>query len=337
MQNNWLRRVMLDLERPEPHVESFFIKANDPKHDRAVWLRLTLFSDGKETYGEAWAIYTDPARGAPLVIKERWPVSRILADPERPGVGVGPCAIEEGRSYGLVHGQTHSLAWDLALDDEQPEYRHLPSERLYKSQLLSNKLVSPHPSAALRGRIEIWEAKQRRSDCERVDLGGWRGMQGHNWGKGYPDGYLWAHCNLFTEAQTGAYFEAIAARPKIAGILQPSLCLGRLVVGEQVYRFDTWASLGGRHKSEQSGLGWKFALSGPDGTLDGEVRADPKRAVALTYPSPGGAPLYCVNSKVADLTLTLTPKHGASRSLHSRHAALEIASRKAPADVALSA
>src|SRR5688572_23886134 len=132
LQNNWLRRVMLDLERPTPHAESFFLKANDPRHDRALWLRLTLTSDGRETFGEAWGIYLDNDNKSRITIKERWPVSRVLADPERPGVGIGPCALEEGRSYGLIQADTHSLSWDFGLVDEAPEYRHLPSERLYK-------------------------------------------------------------------------------------------------------------------------------------------------------------------------------------------------------------
>jgi hypothetical protein len=334
LQNNWLRRVMLDLERPTPHIESFFIKANDPKHDRSLWLRLSLFSDGKETQGEALAVLFDKERGKPIAARERWPVSRILADPERPGVGIGPCAIEEGHAYGVVQGETHALSWELGLDDEAPEYRHLPSERLYRSDLVSNKLVSPHPSATLRGRLELWEGRHRHAECVRIDLNGWRAMQGHHWGKRNAESWAWSHCNLFNEAPTGAFFEGLSARTRLAGILQPHVSLGRLVIGEQVYRFDTWSSLGSRNRSEVSPLAWKFALSGPDGTLDGEVRAHGDDAVSITRPASAG-PAPSVVSSRAELTLTLTPKHGPSRSLHSSKASLEMTPSGPVPEVAL--
>jgi hypothetical protein len=333
LQNNWLRRVMLDLEHPTPHVESFFIKANDPRHDRTLWLRLTLASDGRETFGEAWGIYFDRQENLRIAIKERWPVSRIFADPERAGVGIGPCSLEEGRSYGLVQGDSHSLSWDLSFTDEAPEFRHLPSERLYRTKLVTTKVVSPHPSATLSGRLELWHGKHRRADCVRIDLAGWRGMQGHHWGRRHADGYAWAHCNIFSESAEGAYFEAVSGRPKIGGILPANVSLGRLVIGDQTYRFDTWAGLGGRQSSDYGKLGWRFSLSGPDGSLTGEVQAKAADTVALEYSSPQEQPLYCLNSQLADLTLTLTPKHGASRSLHSGKATLELGQRDKPSDV----
>ncbi len=324
LRNHWLHRVMFDPRAPKPHVESFFVKANDPKKNRALWVRLTLLSDGKEHFGEAWAIVFDRDQGRYIAAKEKWPFSRVLIDPERPGIGIGPCAVEEGRSYGVVRGAEHTVSWELDLNDELPPYRHLPSEQLYKTPLVSFKMVSPHPSATLTGRCEIWENKSRHAEREVWKLDGWRGMQGHNWGKRHSSDYAWAHCNAFKEVGEAAFFEGFVGRAKVAGMMTPPVSMARLRVGDKEYRFDTWRNFSGG-KGEKQALRWRFELSGPDGRLHGELHTPPDEAVGLTYYNPKEPPVHIVNSKLARLELKLTPKEGPTMVLTSDRAALETA------------
>jgi len=319
---NWLHRPMLDPDRPRPHVESFFIKANDPKHDRALWVRMTLLCDGRETVGETWAVFFDRDRGRILAAKERWPANRIHVDPERAGLGVGPCNVDEGSSYGLVRGSGFSLAWRLALHDELPPYCALPFAGMYSSGLVSFKICTPHPSAELSGALEIWRGESR-ADCEVVDLSGWRGMLGHNWGKRHSPSYAWTHCNAFDEAPTGTFFEAFSARARVAGVLTPPVLLGRLVAFGQTYRFDTWRNLRSG-ETRHTPTSWRFQMSGPEGSLTAEVVGRREDTAGLTYSNPDGQPTQCLNSKLAELKLTLTPHTGASRMLHSHKAALEV-------------
>ncbi len=328
-----LHRVMFDVDHPRPHVESFFIKANDPRHPRAVWLRLTLFSTGGETHGDAWAILFDRAPQQPdgqehghLAAKERHPLNRIRIDPERAGIGMGPCTIEENHSYGSVQGNDFSISWDLTLEDEQPPYHPFPSERLYRSPLVGTKTVTPHPSAKVDGIIEVWHGKTRNATRRTIPVQGWRGMQGHNWGRRHSEAYAWAHCNAFDDAPLGTFFEAFSARARVGGLLTPPVVLGRVVLDGEQYRFDTWANFRGA-KTEHGPTHWSFTARGPNGTVRGKVVGRPEDTLGLTYDNPNAPPIYCLNTKLAELTLELTPKHGASRTLHSSRCALEVGTR----------
>jgi hypothetical protein len=326
LHHQWQRRVIFDPQSRSPHVESFFIKANDPRHDRAFWLRLTLTAIGAERYAETWAIFVDRHDKRRLVAKERHDLRRVNFDPERAGLGVGLCAIEDNHSHGVVKGDDFSVSWDFELDSLLPEYLPLPSAGLYKSRWLSSKTCTPNPSAALHGRLELWEAKKRHAGVEVINLEGWRGMQGHNWGKHHEDDYAWTHCNLFDDVEGPAFFEGMVARPSIAGLFSPQVLLGRLVVGGQTYRFDTWSSV--RHGVTQNGsTRWSFAMQGPDGKLKGEVEGTKADMLGVSYTQAGAAPIHCLNTKLAQMTLTLEPHDGAKRVLTSGKAAFEVGTR----------
>ncbi len=320
---DWTNRVMFDPERTKRHVESFFIKANDPKARRAVWLKLTVFAGPQDSFGEVWGIWFDATCGH-LAAKERFPITRVLVDPERPGIGIGESAIEERSSYGLVRGENMRLVWQLALHDELGAYRPFPAPWLYRSRLLSSKTTTPHPSARLEGHLELW----RGADREVIDLSSWRGMQGHNWGKRHAERYAWSHCNQFEGVQGPTFFEAFAAQVRVAGMLTPPLSLGRLVLDGQTYRFDTFKSLRPVVAEFQPGF-WRFVLRGPSGELAGRVESDPEHTLGLHYANPDGPVSYCLNSKLARLSLELRSRRGQTRKLVSERAALEVTQRDA--------
>jgi hypothetical protein len=323
LQTDWMNRVAFDPESGSPQVESFYLKANDPKHPRAIWIRLSLYGAGKDRYGETQAIYFDGAAGKNLVASERWPVGRVQIDPERAGVGIGESNIQEAASAGLVRGNDFALSWDLELEDDSPGYYPFPAEWLYRSRRVSSKIVTPHPSATVHlGALEVWHGLQRHVDHTRIDLAGWRAMQGHTWGSRLPERYAWAHCNTFKEAPAGSYFELYAGEVKLAGLLSPQALVGRLVLDREVYRFDTWRNLFGA-PGRYSPTDWAFELQGPDGTLKGKVTATVQNTVALKDSSPGAASRHCFNSKLARLSLELTPLDGPKRLLTSEHASYE--------------
>lgn len=325
----WYNRPVFDPSGRDHHVESFFFKANDPQRRRALWTKLTLFANGKESYGETWAILFDADSGRHRAAKNRWGLEEVNIDPARGGVAIGSCIAEEGagtaHTRGLVTADDFSLSWDLRLDDELGPYRHLPADWLYRSRITGYKLLSPHPCAAVSGRVEIWPGPAEGSERQMIAVDGWRGMQGHNWGRRHTERYAWSHCNLFEErAQAGeaSFFEGFWARARIAG-LPRAVSMGRLVIRGRAYRFDTWRNLrGGR--GEVTPTSWRFALDGPDGRLCGVVEGRPDDTVGLVYANPIGPPAHCLNTKIAELTLTLNPRQGEPITLHSDKAALEV-------------
>jgi hypothetical protein len=330
LNNDWINLPTFDPQRTREHVESFFVKANDPVHKRALWVRCTLFSGAAERYAEVWAIWFDPASGKPRAAKNRYPIEAITLDPERGGLGIADASVSDNLTEGAVRGDGFVISWRLALRDEQPGYAGLPARWLYR--LVASKLTTPHPSAAVNGEIEIWNGRGRGSSVEKITVENWRGMQGHNWGRRQAESYAWCHCNAFDE--TGAVFEAITGRNRMAGKLTPPLTVGRITTGGRTYRFDRFRTMRAP-LSEASPTRWRFELRGPDGRLTGTAQSRPDDVAGLVYPSPASAPAYCYNSKLATLDLELTAARGGVTRLHSERAALEILQPTRAADIPL--
>ena len=60
------------------------------------------------------------------------------------------------------------------------------------------------------------------SDGVTVEVDGWRGMQGHNWGTRHTELYAWGHCNDW-EGHDDLVLEGVTACVKVGRILAPPL------------------------------------------------------------------------------------------------------------------
>ena len=321
LQTDWMNRVAFRPDRLAPQSETFFLHAADPKRPRALWVRLNLFCDGKERYGDTQAVWF--GEDGVKIARERWPIQRVQIDPERAGVGMGESNIQDKTSTGLVRGPDFALSWDLSMRDECPGYRPLPAAWLYRSRMSSPAFCTPHPSARISGSMELWHGLARRAGVERIDLSAWRGMQGHRWGPQLPERAASVHCNSFTEAPKNVFFEAFSGSVKVGQLFNPQALMGRLWVDGQLYRFDTWKNLWGS-ASRFSPTGWAFELEGPQGKAKVTVTADPKRTAALTVPTAAGKVGHTFANRLAQLTVELTPLRGTPRTLHSDRAAFEV-------------
>jgi hypothetical protein len=324
-----LNRVAFAPGSEREHVESFFLKAVDPVHRRALWVRCTIFAGHAERYAETWAIWFD---GKPRAVKNRFPIDRIRIDSERSdGFGVGESFVGGPGSRGIVRADDLVIDWDLTLDDEAPPYAPLPWPRLYESRLVTAKSATPHPSARVRGRIEIWHGRGAFTPHETIAVRDWRGMQGHNWGKRNAVRWAWCHSNAF-EPGGPLWFEALTAVP--GGALPGSFTLGRLVYPDRIYRFDTLRSMRAA-ENHIAPASWRFQLRGPDGILRGEATSAREDIVGLTYANPGAASAYCYNSKLADLVLDVTDRNGKTFTSKSNRAALEVGQPERAGDIAV--
>ena len=69
--SNW-NAVRYDSQQPSAHVESYFLKAHDPKTPRALWLRASIIAPcvrPAHAIAEAWAIVCEQD-GSLTVVKE---------------------------------------------------------------------------------------------------------------------------------------------------------------------------------------------------------------------------------------------------------------------------
>lgn len=305
------------------HVESFFLKANDPDTDRALWLKLTIYSPlgGVPTVGEAWAVIFDGDEGH-VAAKETYPIADMSPGPGGVGLALKECSLDPGHTTGLVHTPDGAeLRWDLEYDATRSPLYLLPMEWMYTAPFPKFKTLTPTADSRFQGFIEVGD--------RRFEVTDWPGMQGHNWGRAHAERYAWAHCNVFDDpgdsSHEGAIFEGFSARIKLGPITTPFLTLVKLVHRGITYDFtDVMCWL--RASSQLDHTAWDFVCVKGRQRLIGSLWTTPDRMVGLTYRNPNGDITHCLNSKIAHCELRLM-EDGASRiRLRSTaKAALEVA------------
>jgi len=253
----------------------------------------------------------DAARGAPFMHKLT--SDRLLVpaggwievgNPEAQGAMFGP----DG-----AHGACGEADWSLHFDALQSELRHLPREWLYRAPLPRTKLTSPTPSAAFSG----WLHLKGRAD---IELDGWRGMIGHNWGAEHAERWIWLHGVGFDGAPD-AWLDVALGRVKVAGRLTPWVANGALSLDGRRVRL---GGLGARGLQVREGVdGCTLSLPGEGGaTLHVRASVPAGTAAGWRYGDPDGESGHdVVNCSIAGLELDLQPgsTDAASRSLRSAH------------------
>ena len=314
------------------HVESYFLKANDPATDRAFWLKFTFLSpDGKpeEALAETWAVVFDRRSGRHRAAKESRSLSgaRSSADPFR--VEIGESVLETGHTAGRIEAGGGPVRWDLRFTTTSSAHLPFPLPAMYEAPLPRFKVLSPYPDEVFDGWIAVGD--------DRIEVAGWPGMQGHNWGREHTWRYAWAHANVLGAPH--AFFEGMSARVKVGPVKTPWLSLATLAFDGRRVHFDDLAAFV-RTRTEVDrmprvagsgsapGWGWRFRFRSKAGTLAGEIAADRDEMVGLTYANPEGAPTNCLNSKTARLVLTFDEPGAAPRRFSSEHAALEIGTKR---------
>lgn len=323
--------VRHDPSAPRDHVESYFLKANCPDGDRAIWLKATILSRAREpggTVAEGWAVAFDRRSGARrhVAVKSTIPVSRAAFDRERLGVAWDEPAdrtrfeLTEGSARGSIARGAHRIAWDLRYRNDAPPLVLLPYTWMYTAPFPKSKLVTPVASAPFEGEIEV--------DGERWTLDGWPGMQGHNWGRGHADLYAWTHACGWDDAGEPLVLEAVSARVRTGPVLLPLLTTVAVRWRGVDYRFHRPIDLA-RAEAHIDGLSYRFRCASDLGRVEAEIVADPEDTVGLYYANPTGPLTHCLNSKLARVRLTFEPAGRPAVTRTSKVAALEIGTHEA--------
>jgi hypothetical protein len=310
--------VRLDLGRPgvRDHVESYFLKLNDPEGRQALWVKATLLarrSSPREVVAEAWAIAFDRAAGH-LAAKRTVLASEARFSPLGLDVSVGGLELREGRVVGEVSSGGVTFSLDLRYEPLLPALVPFPYPSMYTGPLPGSKLVSPCPDAVFDGTYRV--------NGREVSVSGWRGMQGHNWGKSHAYRYAWAHCNVF-DGEPDLVFEGLTGQVKVGPAIAPPLTV--LCVRHRGVRYD-WTRLRdiAASRGRTDGLRWAFEGASDIGRIEGELWGDPADFVGLRYDNPSGPTTHCLNSKIARARLRFTPGGRGPIVVESHAAALEI-------------
>jgi hypothetical protein len=322
-----LNAMRFDPKTTGGHVESWFMKAVAPENDRAIWIKETLYraeSEPQRPMAEGWAVAFDRRGGTSKVIGVK--TSLPFAEAERGKIGMtwkksegDRLAWSEGESAGAIATRDHALSWDLRYAGDSPPILPFPFEAMYTAAFPKQKLLSPVPDARVSGEVTV--------DGERWELGDWRGMQGHNWGRGHSDRYAWAHVNQWETAEPFV-LEGFSGQIKIGPFMTPLTTIVCVRHRGVIYDFNRVRDVL-RATGDLTLRRWDFACENERATIEGSLEAEADEMAGLYYANPDGAMTYCLNSKLARARVRFEVKGRPALELTSRAAALEIGTRDA--------
>jgi hypothetical protein len=285
--------------------ESWFISARDPASPRALWIRHTRHRarQGRES-AALWCTVTDRQAGQPPTV-----VKQVFADFPH-GAAAGTEKFQGQAAMG-----DHTARWDLAITDGEAPLSPLRPAVLYRTPLPRTKLVASVPDGQVTGRVEI--------DGREVDLTGWRGTVGHNWGSEHADAWVWLHAADFGAAPE-AWLELVLARVKVGPARSPWMAMGALsIAGERT----ELGGLGRRPRVDAYPGRLTADVPSPRARLQIWVTTDDDDAVAVPYADPRGASRVVRHAALASVILTVRRPGDRELTLSSSCGAYEYGSR----------
>lgn len=284
--------------------ESFYLRAVSPREPLGVWIRHTVHkAPGVKPSGSVWCTVFDAGRGAPFTHK-------LTAGPPRVPPG-GWIQIGEQAAMGPTgaEGSCGPARWSLRFRALAEPLAHLRPGLLYRAPLPRTKLTSPAPLARFDGRVQV-------DGRPAIELDGWSGMVGHNWGAQHAERWVWLHGCDFS-GQPDAWVDVAVGRIALGGRTTPWVASGALFADGRLRRLG--GLLGSRPRVSESGAGVELELGGvrlratvPDGS-----------AAGWRYADPDGGEHNVVNCSVAALEARydgrmLRSEHGGAYELGTR-------------------
>jgi hypothetical protein len=277
------------------HYESFYIKACRPGGGLGIWIRHTVHKrPGEEPTGSIWFTLFDRDAPAPRATKVTVPARR-LASPAGSWIRVDDAEIGPGEAKGSVETEGLAAAWSLRFGDTRDPCRYLPADWLYEAPVPRTKFVAPFPDAVFEGSLEV--------DGESIEIAGWPGMIGHNWGSEHAERWVWLEGGGFPDSP-GTWFDAGAARIRLGRRVTPWVPSGMLMLDGVRHRLGGLGAIRSA-QIEESPSACSFVLPGKGIVVRGRVAAPRKDFVGWVYADPKGGTHHTVNCSVADLELTV--------------------------------
>jgi hypothetical protein len=292
------------------HYESFYIKATRPGGGKGVWIRHTVHKrPGGEATGSLWFTLFDAAAPGPRATKVTLPASALGA-PGGAYIRIGESVLEPGGARGSATTEALAAEWDLRFDSALAPLRHLPYGWLYRAPLPKTKLLSPYPDARFTGSVTV--------SGERIEVEGWPGMIGHNWGAEHAERWVWLHGADLRGGE--GYFDLAAGRIKLGPVTTPWVANGMLRLDGEDIR------LGGLDRVRATTIDERptrceFVLPGEAVKVRGRVSSAPRNFVAWIYADPDGPEHNTLNCSISDLELTVERKGAEPRRIESVGAA----------------
>src|SRR5262245_36052032 len=138
--------VRFDPEAANDHVESYFLKLNDPSGARALWLKATILAArGRAPVSEAWAIAFD-REARHVALKRVAPFKSGAFSRSGLDVSTDEVTLRPGVARGRLGKDDSQIEWNLEFDASGDPLVPYPHLKMYETKLPSQKLVTPYPN-----------------------------------------------------------------------------------------------------------------------------------------------------------------------------------------------
>jgi hypothetical protein len=293
--------------------QSWFVSARDPDSHRALWIRHTIHRPRQGPGSAAlWCTVVDRELSErPFVVKQVFaaPPAEATAGPQR---FLG----------GACMGQRRAR-WALDIAPHDVPLRPLRPGWLYAAPVPRTKLEATVPDGLVTGTLEI--------DGRAVDVPGWRGTVGHNWGSEHADSWAWLHAAGFAEAPDG-WLELALARIRVGRARSPWLAMGALRAGGG----RVWAGgFGRRPRADVQPGALAARIPCPGAWLELTVNTSGDDAVAVAYADPSGGSRRVRHAALATVDLTLHRNGRRSITMTTSKAAYEYGTRQGMHDIGI--
>jgi len=281
--------------REAGHYESFYLKATRPSGGQGIWIRHTVHKPpGSDPSPSLWLTLFDADAPGPTAMKATYGAPELSA-PDGAFIRIDGALLEPGRARGELATPELEARWDLRFDDPGEPFHHLPYERLYEASLPRTKLLSPYPLARFAGSLVV--------AGESIDVAGWPGMIGHNWGTEHAERWVWIQ-GASLGGQEGSCLDLAAGRIRIGPITTPWVANGLLRLDGTEHR------LGGLDRVlstrvEEGPTSCEFRTSGQRVKVRGRVFSEPRNFVGWLYADPKGPEHHTLNCSISDLELVV--------------------------------
>ncbi len=303
------------------HVESYFIRGNAPDRRLSFWLKATVFAPRRDSaVAELWGIFFDGENDRIFSEKRTVPFGLTSFDGEPLAIAIAGAEFflgGDGEARGELHGEAGRCGWGFTWKRTEGPLGEplclLPSEKMIDGAFPRSTPLTPLPSVTFDGAFEVFG--------ESVDITGWTGMQGHNWGREHAFEYAWGQCPFLDEGgEPFCWVEGFSGKIRIGG--RPTPFISAMVVrrGDREYRFDRLVDLW-RQEADVlvDDYTWNLKLKSADGEAALSMVADPDEMVCLGYHNPDGRLSYCLNSKMSRVKLQVNPVNEAGFQCESPH------------------
>jgi hypothetical protein len=294
--------------------ESFYLRAVAPDEPLGIWIRYTAHKrPGQPPRGSLWCTVFDETGGRPFMRKL---TTEALTAPTDGWIAVGEAELGPERATGACG----EASWSLRIASPEPELRHLPRRWMYRAPLPRTKLTSPAPAAVFDGTLVL--AERPSAPARTIELHGWRGMVGHNWGAEHAERWIWLHGIDFAE-DPGAWLDVAIGKIRLAGRTTPWVANGVLSLDGKRHPLGGLLSArgpaGGLLVAETPGH-CRLSLPGAEGlSVEAHVHSPADSIAGWRYADPDGGEHEVANCSIAGLALSVNRPGLAARTLRTEH------------------